>query len=178
MTTPSKSTGQPTSDGPLFEAQQSVAVRQKGIGFVPVALVGAVVAVGLWGAWVTKEVLQGSGMPPIAKVQLQSMVGEYVQAQARSTTPPDQVTAETKAFMTEIQNNLVARGKRGQIVLVAEAVVSDNIPDITSELRKEVFAKVKMPQPAQLGQNDVMGAMRSAMAQPGGPGAVANGTAN
>lgn len=152
--------------------------KSASLGWLPPLAVSAVVGVGLWGAWVTKEVLNGADVPPIAKVQLQSMVGEYVQMQARSTTPPDQVTAETKAFMTEIQNNLVQRGKRGQIVLVAEAVVSDNIPDITSELRKEVFSKVKMPQPAQMGQNDVMGAMRQAMAQPGGPGAVANGTAN
>ena len=166
------------SDGPLFEAQQQVAKKQNGLGWLPVAAVTAVVGVGLWGAWVTKELVQASDMPPIAKVQLQSMVGEYVQAQARSATPPDQVTAETKAFMTEIQNNLVARGKRGQIVLVAEAVVSENLPDITNQLRQEVFAKVKMPQPAQLGQNDVMGAMRQAMAQPGGPGAVANGPSN
>ena len=165
MTTPSKSTGQPTSDGPLFEAQQSVAVRQKGIGFVPVALVGAVVAVGLWGAWVTKEVLQGSGMPPIAKVQLQSMVGEYVQAQARSTTPPDQVTAETKAFMGEIEKNLKARGARGQIVLVGEAVLTENVPDITNELRGEIYKKVKRPQVAAA-QNDVMGSMRAVMADP------------
>lgn len=178
MAASSNHNAQPSSDGPLFDAPQASVAKPAGLGWVPLAAVGAVVSVGLWGAWVTKELLHGSDMPPIAKVQLQSMVGEYVQAQARSTTPPDQVTAETKAFMTEIQNNLVARGKRGQIVLVAEAVVSENIPDITGELKKEVFAKVKMPAQAAVGQNDVMGAMRQAMAQPGGPGAVTNGTPN
>lgn len=178
MTTSPNHNAQSSSDGPLFDAQQHVPKKPASLGWIPLAAVGALVAAGLWGAWVTKELLNGSDMPPIAKVQLQSMVGEYVQAQARSTTPPEQVTSETKAFMSEIQNNLIARGKRGQIVLVAEAVVSENIPDITGELRREVFAKVKMPTPAAMGQNDVMGAMRQAMAQPGGPGVVANGTPN
>ena len=64
----------------------------------------------------------------------------------------------------EIQRNLEARGASGQIVLVGEAVLAGNVPDITASLRKEVYTKVRMPQPAALGANDVMGAMRSAMA--------------
>lgn len=105
-------------------------------------------------------------IPPIARVQLSGIVGEYVQAQARSATPPEQVTAETRAFMAEIQRNLEARGQRGQIVLVGEAVLAGNIPDITASLRKEVYTKVRMPQPVSSGANDVMGAMRSAMTGP------------
>ena len=70
---------------------------------------------------------------------------------------------ETRAFMAEIQRNLEARGAKGQIVLVGEAVLAGNVPDITASLRKEVYTKVRMPQPATLGANDVMGAMRSAM---------------
>jgi hypothetical protein len=53
-------------------------------------------------------------------------------------------------------------------VLVGEAVLAGNVPDITASLRKEVYTKVRMPQPAALGANDVMGAMRSAMAEPAG----------
>ena len=175
------------SDGPLFEDKAGLqtpagqaavlpAAPPRRMGWIPVALVGGLVAAGLWGAWVTKNVLADEAIPPIARVQLSGIVGEYVQAQARSATPPEQVTAETRAFMAEIQRSLEARGQRGQIVLVGEAVLAGNVPDITASLRKEVYTKVRMPQPATLGANDVMGAMRSAMAAPQGMANVPTGS--
>jgi hypothetical protein len=167
-------------DGPLFEDKGGLpsaagqatapAAPPRRMGWMPVALVGGLVAAGLWGAWVTKNLLAEEGTAPMARVQLSAIVGEYVQAQARSATPPEQVTAETRAFMAEIQRNLEARGASGQIVLVGEAVLAGNVPDITASLRKEVYTKVRMPQPAapnpDQAANDVMGAMRSAMATP------------
>ena len=114
----------------------------------------------------THELVSEDQLAPMARIQLSAMVGEYVQAQARSATPPDQVTAETQAFMAEIQRNLEARGQRGQIVLVGEAVLAGDVPDITASLRKEVFTKVRMPQPAPTQAANVMGAMRPAMAAP------------
>ena len=173
-------------DGPLFEDKSglqtpagqsdvSTTVQSRRMGWMPVALVGGLVAAGLWGAWVTKKLMADDAIPPIARVQLSAIVGEYVQAQARSATPPEQVTAETRAFMAEIQRNLEARGASGQIVLVGEAVLAGNVPDITASLRKEVYTKVRMPQPAALGANDVMGAMRSAMAGPAAPQAALAG---
>ena len=154
--------------GPLFEAEVSAAPAPAPgrIGILPIALVGGLVAAGLWGAWVTKSVLGGPEAPAIAKVQLSGIVGEYVQAQARSATPPEQVTSETRAFMGEVQRNLERRGASGQIVLVGEAVLAGNVPDITADVRREVYAHVRMPQPAAAGSGDVMGAMRAAMAGP------------
>lgn len=166
-----------TTAGPLFEAEVSTgrpAPRAR-IGLIPVALVGALVAEGLWGAWVTKTVLGAGDTPTIAKVQLSGIVGEYVQAQARSATPPEQVTTETRAFMGEVQKNLERRGASGQIVLVGEAVLAGNVPDITAEVRREVYAKVKMPQPANASAGDVMGAMRAAMNGQGAPQGAAPG---
>ena len=177
-------------DGPLFEdksglqtpagqADVSPTAPPRRMGWMPVALVGGLVAAGLWGAWVTKKLMADDAIPPIARVQLSAIVGEYVQAQARSATPPDQVTAETRAFMAEIQRNLETRGASGQIVLVGEAVLAGNVPDITASLRKEVYTKIRLPQPASLNPNeaanDVMGAMRSAMAGPAAPQAALAG---
>ena len=168
----------PAGNGPLFdempEKASDVVPRKprrrapRKLSLVPVALVAALVGTGLWGAWVTKELLADAGLPPIAKVQLSSIVGEYVQAQARSATTPDQVTAETRAFMAEIERNLKARGAHGQIVLVGEAVLAGEVPDITADLRREIYTKVRMPQPAAADASDVMGAMRAAMAGPAG----------
>ncbi len=164
-----------TTAGPLFETEVSTprpAPRAR-IGLVPVALVGALVAAGLWGAWVTKNVLGAGDRPAIAKVQLSGIVGEYVQAQARSATPPEQGTTETRAFMGEVQKNLERRGASGQIVLVGEAVLAGNVPDITAEVRREVYAKVKMPHAANTSTGEVMGAMRAAMGGQGAPQAAA-----
>ena len=175
----------PSGDGPLFEdasgrgaeapLREARNASHRKLGWMPVALVGGLVAAGLWGAWVTKNVIASADLPPMAKVQLAGVVGEYVQARARSATPPEQVPAETRAFMAEIQRNLEARGQRGQIVLVGEAVLAGNMPDITAELRREVYAKVRMPQTAQAGAGDVMGAMRAAMASPQGMAQVPTG---
>jgi len=179
-----------TGAGPLFAEADSaamsarpgvaaVAAPAKRVGLLPIGVVAGLVGIGLWGAWVTKNVVDEADLPPIARAQLSSLVGEYVQAQARSATPPEQVMTETKAFMGEIEANLKARGARGQIVLVGEAVLTDNVPDITAELRREIYKKVKMPQVAAA-PNNVMGAMRSAMAEPsavaaaGGAGAAGN----
>jgi hypothetical protein len=174
----------PSGDGPLFDdasgreaedpPSEGRLPHPRKLGWMPVALVGGLVAAGLWGAWVTKNVLSSADLPPMAKVQLAGVVGEYVQAQARSATPPEQVTAETRAFMAEIQRNLEARGQRGQIVLVGEAVLAGNMPDITAELRREVYAKVRMPG-AAAATGDVMGAMRAAMASPQGMSQVPTG---
>lgn len=171
----SAATATSSTAGPLFEAEVSTppSAPRARIGLVPVALVGALVAAGLWGAWVTKNVLGAGDRPAIAKVQLSGIVGEYVQAQARSATPPEQVTTETRAFMGEVQKNLERRGASGQIVLVGEAVLAGNVPDITAEVRREVYAKVKMPQPAAASASDVMGAMRAAMNGQGAPQAAA-----
>ena len=166
----------PSGDGPLFDdasGRDTEAAPNEGrlahprkLGWMPVAVVGGLVAAGLWGAWVTKNVLSSADLPPMAKVQLAGVVGEYVRAQARSATPPEQVTAETRAFMADIQRSLEARGQRGQVVLVGEAVLAGNVPDITAELRREVYAKVRMPRAAAADAGDVMGAMRAAMATP------------
>jgi hypothetical protein len=123
-------------------------------------------------------VLTGPDHPAIAKVQLSGIVGEYVQAQARSATPPEQVTTETRAFMGEVQRNLERRGASGQIVLVGEAVLAGNVPDITAEVRREVYARVKMPQAAAASGADVMGAMRAAMAGPAPQAGALGGQAN
>lgn len=157
------------ASGPLFvertDAAQMPSIR-KPLGWVPVAAMSALVGVGLWGAWVTRELTTATDIPQMARIQLSSMVGEYVQAQARSATSPQQVTAETRAFMAEIERNLKARGAKGQIVLVGEAVLAGDVPDITADVRRQVFTKVRMPQPAPQAAQSVMGAMQQAMADP------------
>jgi hypothetical protein len=86
----------------------------------------------------------------MASVRLQQLVGEYVQAQARSAAPPEAVTQQTQAFMAALGSELKRRGEDGTTVLVGEAVLSSNVPDITDQVRKAIYAKVPMPASAAM----------------------------
>lgn len=107
-----------------------------------------VIAALLWSMWVTKTLLAPRD-EHIVKARLAAIVGDYVAAQARSAAPPAQVEAEMRAFMASLDRELQRRGSRGQVVLVGEAVLTRNVPDITEGLRKAVYAGgIRQPRPA------------------------------
>ncbi len=93
----------------------------------------------IWGVWVTKELVVPK-QDRIVAARLSSIVGEYVQAQARSPAPPAQVEVEMRQFMASLDQELQRRSDRGQVVLVGEAVLTKNVPDITDELKSAVYA--------------------------------------
>lgn len=118
-------------------------------------LVGAAVLFALvWALWISKVVTTEKPQQ-IVKADLSRIVGEYVSAQARSATPPDQVQAQMRTFMASLDTELQRRGAAGQVVLVGEAVLSKSVPDITVDVAKAVYASgVKVPvaaSPVQMG---------------------------
>ena len=120
--------------------------RQTGLNWPLVIAVGAAVAMFLWAAWMTKTVMDlRADKVPFVSVRLQPLVEEYVQAQARTSTPEAEVTRQTQAFMGALDAELRARGADGSTIMVAEAVLSKNVPDITDDVRKAVYAKVPAP---------------------------------
>jgi len=116
----------------------------------------ALIAALIWAMWITKMVATDKPQR-IVKVQLSRIVGKYVQAQARSATPPDQVQAQMTAFLASVDAEVQRRGAEGQIIMVGEAVLNKDVPDITAEVAKAVYASgMKVPTPATPTQ---MGAM-------------------
>lgn len=106
----------------------------------PQILTGLVVLVALvWGMWVTRTLVTPK-QDRIVSARLSSIVGEYVQAQARSASPPAQVETEMRRFMASLDTELQRRSASGQIVLVGEAVLTKNVPDITDKLKEAVYA--------------------------------------
>lgn len=93
----------------------------------------------IWGMWVTRELVKPR-QDRIVAARLSSIVGDYVQAQARSASPPAQVEAEMRKFMESLDSELAQRAQKGEIVLVGEAVLTKNVPDITDTLREAVYA--------------------------------------
>jgi len=122
-------------------------------------LLGAVI----WAMWVTKHLL-APREERIVTARLSEIVGDYVQAQARSDTPPGQIETEMRRFMAALDSELQRRGARGQVVLVGEAVLTKSVPDITEHIRSAVYASgVARPKPASTGRlsQDYIGAGRS-----------------
>lgn len=129
-------------------AAPSRRVRHPHKGLPPAAFALGSLAVGalLWGAWVTKSILDPAVVrSPIASVRLEQIIGEYVQLQARSETAPELVGQQMQTFMTVLGEELKARGSDGTTVMVAEAVLSQNVPDITDDVRRVIYSKVPPP---------------------------------
>ena len=127
----------------------------------------AVLAVAIWGMWVTRAITTKPAPQRIVKADLSRIVGDYVQAQSRSATPPDQVQFQMRQFMASLDNELQRRGAEGQVVLVGEAVLSKSVPDITPDVVRAVYSSgIKRPQPASPGEmNRMLGALQQAPVQ-------------
>lgn len=115
-------------------------------------LTGTVILLALvWSMWVTRTLITPQ-QDRFVTARLSSLVGEYVQAQVRSAAPPAQVQSEMKAFLQALEGEVQRRSQQGQVVLVGEAVLSRNVPDITNSLRKSVYAQgIAIPRPAATG---------------------------
>ena len=109
---------QPELDLPL--PRQSGARRKRALfaGFSRGQLVAIVLLACalVWSMWVTKRLLTPE-RDHIVAARLSNIVGEYVQAQARSAAPPAQVEAEMKAFMATLDGELQKRSAAGEVVL-------------------------------------------------------------
>lgn len=116
----------------------------------------------VWGMWVTKMLVTPK-QDHIVSARLSSLVGEYVQAQARSASPPAQVEAEMRTFMASLDKELQRRSAGGQIVLVGEAVLTKNVPDITDSLKNAVYAS-GVPRPRQASAEQLQQLEQQAMA--------------
>lgn len=119
-----------------------------GLSVLQLAVIVVFLAALAWGMWVTR-VLLAPQQERIVAVRLSGLVGEYIQAQARSAAPPEQVEREMRAFMASLDGQMAARAARGETVLVAEAVLTRNVPDITDEVRRAVYTSgITIPRPA------------------------------
>ncbi|WP_176599144.1 type-F conjugative transfer system protein TrbI [Sphingobium sp. 15-1] len=151
----------------LPSATVPAAPRRTGLfaGFTRGQLVaGAALTAGLvWGMWVTKTLVTPA-RDRIVSARLSTIVGDYVQAQAHSVSPQPQVEADMRRFMAALDRELQRRSQKGEIVMVGEAVLSKNVPDITESLKKAVYAS-GIARPRQASAQEMQSLQRRAMAQ-------------
>lgn len=145
---------------------------KRGIDTRQVFMVGALIGVACWGAWVTKSLITPAhGEGQLVKLQLQGVMTEYLQAQARSGSDDQAAAAATTRFMAELDKAVAEVSKSGRVVLVNEAVIGGDIPDITAQVKQAVYAKVPMPKVAAA--TPVVQDMQAYLAANGGQNAAA-----
>ena len=165
----------------LFENADQVAERssfkaaipqQRAKGFAGLSpreliVLVAATAMFIWGAWVTKNLVAGDdGRQDLVQLQLQGIIGDYLQAQARSASDEQTAAKETAVFMAALDQTVEGLSKDGKIVVVHEAIIGGDVPDVTESVKAAVYAKVPRPQPAQAVR--VQNEMQAFMASNGG----------
>jgi hypothetical protein len=123
--------------------------RFAGLTYAQLGLMAVALAAAIWGMWATAKIFALEDRR-VVSVRLAAIVNDFVTAEARSGTPPDQLTARTRAFMTALDSVLKKRAADGQVVLVGEAVVAASVPDVTMEVVADLAQLVKMRPPAAM----------------------------
>lgn len=124
--------------------------RFAGLSSREIILLLAAIAIFIWGAWVTKSLTaDDAGDQQFVQLQLQGIIGEYLQAQARSSADEQTAARETAVFMATLDQTVAGLSEGGKVVLVHEAVIGGDIPDVTEAVKAAVYAKVPRPQVAQ-----------------------------
>ena len=104
----------------------------------------------VWAAWATRE-LTTRPANTLVKLNLAGLVQEYMVAASHSNWTADQIRAQTTAFSSAIDAQIAAYARRGTTVLMTEAVLSKNVPDITPQVRTAILKKVAWPTPGAAG---------------------------
>lgn len=105
----------------------------------PTVLVLAVsmVAQAAWGAWATGKLLE-LDKREVVTVQLGQIMGDFVEAEARSGRPPEETRQRVQAYLKAVDASVRKLGRDGRTVMVAEAVVAGSAPDLTEAVRADV----------------------------------------
>lgn len=113
------------------------------VGLSPTALVLAtsMLASTLWGAWATTEIVSLERRE-VVTVQLSRIMGDFVEAEARSGRPAEETQARVAAYLKAVEASVQSLGRDGRTVLVAEAVVSPGVPDLTEQVRADVARRL------------------------------------
>lgn len=101
----------------------------------------SVTASTVWGVWATRSLL-ALEKRQVVTVQLSKIMGDFVEAEARSGRPAEQTRAEVEVYLKAVQASVERLGQDGRTVLVAEAVVAGGVPDMTETVRADVARRM------------------------------------
>ena len=120
----------------------SIARRVTGVSWGAVVLALALPGAALWGVWTTERVA-AIERREIVTVELSRLMGEFVEAEARSGRPPEVMQARVEAYLAAVEASVERLDREGRTVLIAEAVVAGSAPDLTNQVRADVARRMK-----------------------------------
>jgi len=123
--------------------------RFAGMTYLQLGLLALGLFAAIWGMWATSKIFSLEDRQ-VVSVRLASIVNDFVSAEARSGTPPEQLENNTRAFMGALDTVLEQRAQNGQVILVGEAVISSSVPDVTDDVLADLSKLIKMPSPAAM----------------------------
>ena len=94
-----------------------------------------------WGVWATDKVLD-LDKREVVTVQLGRIMGDFVEAEARSGRPPEETRQRVQAYLKAVDASVQRLGREGRTVMVAEAVVAGSAPDLTEAVRADVARRM------------------------------------
>ena len=118
--------------------------RFAGMTYLQLGLIALGLFAAIWGMWATSKIFALEDRR-VVSVRLASIVNDFVTAEARSGTPPEQLENNTRAFMGALDSVLEQRAQEGQVILVGEAVIASSVPDVTDDVLADLSKLVKMP---------------------------------
>lgn len=95
-----------------------------------------------WGVWATDKLLELERRE-VVTVQLARIMGDFVEAEARSGRPPEETRERVQAYLKAVDASVRKLGREGRTVMVAEAVVAGSAPDLTEVVRAEVGRRMR-----------------------------------
>lgn len=122
-------------------ATSTASRRFAGISLSTLAIAASLLGSTLWGAWATHKIVTLERRE-VVTVQLSRIMGDFVEAEARSGRPPEAMKARVETYLKAVEASVAKLGQSGRTVLVAEAVVAGTVPDLTSEVRADVARRM------------------------------------
>ena len=130
------------------DSDTSSASRLLGFTLRDLAIVAAFLVLVVWAFWATRELLELRDRR-IVSVSLSTIIKNFVAAEARNGSSPEQAAARTKAYLAATDAAMQSLSRSGATVLVSEAVVGNSVPDMTGAVAAAVRqAMAEQPAPA------------------------------
>jgi len=122
-------------------ATSSMSRHFAGLNLTAILLALSVLGSALWGVWATGKLL-ALEKRELVTVQLSGMMGEFVEAEARSGRSPEEMQKRVEAYLHAVEGSVEHLGREGRTVLIAEAVVAGSAKDLTEAVRADVSRRM------------------------------------
>ena len=96
----------------------------------------------LWIIWVSLRLIEPNKQQ-IVQVRMSEIMRDFVDAEAKGNADPEVTREAIARYLSATEAAVDDLGRSGHVILVAEAVLSKNTPDATSQLKAKIAQKLE-----------------------------------